>query len=164
MLTSFSGGYVQDAQSSIQAKNKSTTPLPQFQDKNSCGGVIANGSGMLDLKSTSDQAYSFRARPLNKKIFSSKGDIGVYRNCKKETTVPKEFNLSNSNKHPQYPPTELFSKLSLIPRNHPNMQLEEHPLQVKVLKKNVSLSNRMESKNASALTGKPIRCYGSGGR
>ncbi|KAF3647724.1 putative protein TPX2-like isoform X2 [Capsicum annuum] len=32
--------------------------------------------------------YHFKALPLNKKILSSKGDIGVFRNTKKETTVP----------------------------------------------------------------------------
>nr|KJB51994.1 hypothetical protein B456_008G241500 [Gossypium raimondii] len=35
-----------------------------------------------------DKKYNFKARPLNRKIFSSKGDIGVFRNIKRETTVP----------------------------------------------------------------------------
>ncbi|KAK6935278.1 TPX2 central domain [Dillenia turbinata] len=56
---------------------------------------------------------SFKARPLNKKIFTSKGDIGVFRNNKREMTVPKEFNFQTDKRNQQNPPTDLFSKLSL---------------------------------------------------
>nr|DAD33774.1 TPA_asm: hypothetical protein HUJ06_012625 [Nelumbo nucifera] len=55
----------------------------------------------------------FKARPFNKKIFSSKGDIGVFRNTKKEPTVPMEFKFSTANRLQHHPPIELFSKLSL---------------------------------------------------
>ncbi|KAH7692462.1 TPX2 protein [Dioscorea alata] len=55
----------------------------------------------------------FKARPLEKKIFSSKGDIGVFRSIKQETTTPKEFNFETSKKFQQNPPIDLFSKLSL---------------------------------------------------
>ncbi|MBA0744325.1 hypothetical protein Gogos_006957 [Gossypium gossypioides] len=60
-----------------------------------------------------DKKYNFKARPLNRKIFSSKGDIGVFRNIKRETTVPMEFNFHTEKRVPQNPPIELFSKLSL---------------------------------------------------
>ncbi|PIA49879.1 hypothetical protein AQUCO_01300550v1 [Aquilegia coerulea] len=55
----------------------------------------------------------FRARPFNKKIFSSKGDIGVFRNTKREATVPMEFNFSTNKRFQYNPPVELFDKLSL---------------------------------------------------
>lgn len=65
-------------------------------------------------KDESDSAQiKFKAQPLNKKILSSKGDIGVFRSAKKETTKPMEFNFSTSKRHQQDPPTELFNKLSL---------------------------------------------------
>nr|XP_024400115.1 protein TPX2-like isoform X2 [Physcomitrium patens] len=35
----------------------------------------------------------FKARPLNKMIFESKGDLGVHRNQKREVTTPQEFHL-----------------------------------------------------------------------
>ncbi|PSS11473.1 hypothetical protein CEY00_Acc15747 [Actinidia chinensis var. chinensis] len=57
--------------------------------------------------------HNFKARPLNKKIFSSKGDIGVFRNKKKETTIPMEFNLQTEKRSQHNPPVDLFNKLSL---------------------------------------------------
>ncbi|KAM1584627.1 protein TPX2-like isoform X1 [Malus sylvestris] len=56
---------------------------------------------------------TFKARPLNKRIFSSKGDIGVFWNSKRETTVSMEFNFQTDRGVQQFPPTEFFSKLSL---------------------------------------------------
>ncbi|XAR70385.1 hypothetical protein NMG60_11027227 [Bertholletia excelsa] len=56
---------------------------------------------------------NFKARPLNKKIFSSKGGFGVFRNIKKEITVPMEFNF-HTERSQHNPPIELFNKLSLI--------------------------------------------------
>ncbi|XP_017696594.1 protein TPX2 isoform X2 [Phoenix dactylifera] len=55
----------------------------------------------------------FKALPLNKKILSSKGDIGIFRSTKQEITIPMEFHFSTSKRCRQDPPTELFNKLSL---------------------------------------------------
>ncbi|XP_055821390.1 protein TPX2-like [Solanum dulcamara] len=57
--------------------------------------------------------YNFKALPLNKKILSSKGDIGVFRNTKRETTVPMEFNFHTVKRIHHNPPIDLFNKLSL---------------------------------------------------
>ncbi|KAL4602642.1 hypothetical protein ACB092_10G068100 [Castanea dentata] len=67
-----------------------------------------------------DVMHNFKARPLNKKIFSSKGDIGVFRNSKREATVPMEFNFHSEKRIQPNPPTELFSKLSLKAELQPN--------------------------------------------
>ncbi|KAI6707295.1 hypothetical protein NL676_010257 [Syzygium grande] len=64
--------------------------------------------------------YAFKAHPLNKKILSSKGDIGVFRNKKREATVPMEFKFNNEKRIQHNPPTELFSKLSLKPELQPS--------------------------------------------
>ncbi|CAI0417422.1 unnamed protein product [Linum tenue] len=64
-------------------------------------------------------AHIFKARPLNKKILSSKGDIGVFRNSKRQTTVPMEFNLHTDKRPHHNPPTDLFSKLSLKSETQP---------------------------------------------
>lgn len=56
----------------------------------------------------------FKARPLNKKIFESKGDIGIFCHMKKHVTEPQEFHFATSERFP--PPTavaDLFDKLSL---------------------------------------------------
>ncbi|XP_074564387.1 protein TPX2-like [Curcuma longa] len=59
----------------------------------------------------------FKAQALNPKILASKGDIGVYRCAKRESTKPKEFNLSTTKRFQQSPLTEplteLFNELSL---------------------------------------------------
>ncbi|XP_057505719.1 protein TPX2-like [Actinidia eriantha] len=69
----------------------------------------------------------FKARPLNKKIFESKGDLGIFCNTKRHITVPQEFHFATDERIP--PPAnvaDLFDKLSLcsetqhdkkIPRN-----------------------------------------------
>ncbi|KAI3453532.1 hypothetical protein Pfo_010195 [Paulownia fortunei] len=61
----------------------------------------------------SGPSHSFKALPLNKKILASKGDFGVFRNSKKEATVPMEFNFQTGKRSHHNPPIELFSKLSL---------------------------------------------------
>lgn len=57
--------------------------------------------------------HSFKARPLDRKILTSRGDIGVFRNNKRDVTVPKEFEFQTAKRTQPNLPTELFSKLSL---------------------------------------------------
>nr|XP_011463786.1 PREDICTED: protein TPX2-like isoform X2 [Fragaria vesca subsp. vesca] len=97
-------------------------------DKPSASTFAGNGNGeprrpsKLDgpKQDGSDVIPKFKARPLNKKIFSSKGDIGVFWNSKRETTVPMEFNFQTERRTQQIPPTDLFSKLSLTSELQPN--------------------------------------------
>ncbi|KAL2551631.1 Cell cycle regulated microtubule associated protein [Forsythia ovata] len=60
-----------------------------------------------------ESLHGFKALPVNQKILSSKGDIGVFRNRKKETTVPMEFNFETEKRVQHNPPIELLNKLSL---------------------------------------------------
>lgn len=56
----------------------------------------------------------FKARPLSKKIFESKGELGMFCNTKKQVTVPQEFHFAVDERIP--PPSavvDLFDKLSL---------------------------------------------------
>ncbi|KAG7015631.1 Protein TPX2, partial [Cucurbita argyrosperma subsp. argyrosperma] len=62
---------------------------------------------------------NFKACPLNRKIFSSKGEMRVFRNSKQEPTIPMEFKF-HSEKRILQPPTELFTKLSLTSQFHSN--------------------------------------------
>ncbi|KAK4435186.1 protein TPX2 [Sesamum alatum] len=64
-------------------------------------------------------SHSFKALPLNKKILTSKGDLGIFRNNKKETTVPMEFNFQTDKRFHNNLPIELFNKLSLASETQP---------------------------------------------
>ncbi|PRQ17936.1 putative TPX2 central domain-containing protein [Rosa chinensis] len=115
-------------------QNTSTVPLSSHHfngqekvlDKPSASTVAGNGNREPRRPSKclkqdgSDVMPKFKARPLNKKIFSSKGDIGVFWNSKRETTVPMEFNFQTERRTQQIPPTDLFSKLSLTSELQPN--------------------------------------------
>ncbi|KAH9777533.1 TPX2 importin domain-containing protein [Citrus sinensis] len=92
-----------------------------LQELDKASAVLGNGnreferpSGMNTVKQDGcDVMHNFKALPLNKKIFSSKGEIGVFRNSKQETTVPMEFNFQTERKVRPNPPVELFSKMTL---------------------------------------------------
>ncbi|KAL8540297.1 hypothetical protein ACS0TY_001772 [Phlomoides rotata] len=60
----------------------------------------------------------FKARPLNKKIFESKG-MGIFSNMKKQVTIAQEFNCVVDKRTP--PPTtvvDLFDMLSICSESH----------------------------------------------
>ncbi|KAG9160944.1 hypothetical protein Leryth_025005 [Lithospermum erythrorhizon] len=62
----------------------------------------------------------FKAKPLNKKIFESKGGLGIFCNLKRQVTVPEEFHFALDERIPP-PPTnvaDLFDKLSLNSEAH----------------------------------------------
>ncbi|KAL0926738.1 hypothetical protein M5K25_002983 [Dendrobium thyrsiflorum] len=58
----------------------------------------------------------FKARPLNRKIFESKGDLGLFCQSKSQITTPQEFHFATNNRL-GFPPStmmiENFDKLSL---------------------------------------------------
>ncbi|KAJ8534567.1 hypothetical protein K7X08_016295 [Anisodus acutangulus] len=75
-----------------------------------------------------EKVPKFKARPLNKKIFESKGDLGMFCNTKRQVTVPREFHFATNERIPPQANVAdlLFDKLSLnsepqndktIPRN-----------------------------------------------
>ncbi|KAL5080315.1 hypothetical protein RYX36_008736 [Vicia faba] len=56
----------------------------------------------------------FKPKPLNKKIFESKGDIGIFLHMKKHVTEPQEFHFATNERFPQSASVAgLFDKLSL---------------------------------------------------
>ncbi|XP_025888207.1 protein TPX2 isoform X5 [Solanum lycopersicum] len=103
---------------------RSNPQLPQFQvlqkvSSNStleCGNRESRRFNHVEAPKQEEpvSTYNFKALPLNKKILSSKGDIGVFRNTKKETTVPMEFNFHTVKRIHHNPPIDLFNKLSLM--------------------------------------------------
>ncbi|KAI7731056.1 hypothetical protein M8C21_014423 [Ambrosia artemisiifolia] len=61
--------------------------------------------------------HRFKALPLNTKILSSKGDLGVFRSSKRETTVAMAFNFQTEKRAHHTPPVDLFNKLSLASKS-----------------------------------------------
>ncbi|KAG2262026.1 hypothetical protein Bca52824_069105 [Brassica carinata] len=67
----------------------------------------------------------FRARPLNKKIFESRGEMGIFCNTKRHVTIPQEFHFLTDERISQpNSVTDLFNKLSLNSES-----FRERPLQ-----------------------------------
>ncbi|CAH8381565.1 unnamed protein product [Eruca vesicaria subsp. sativa] len=67
----------------------------------------------------------FRARPLNKKIFESKGEMGIFCNTKRHVTIPQEFHFLTDERISQHNSViDLFDKLSLNSES-----FRERPLQ-----------------------------------
>uniref|UniRef100_A0A7C9DPZ4 TPX2 central domain-containing protein n=1 Tax=Opuntia streptacantha TaxID=393608 RepID=A0A7C9DPZ4_OPUST len=115
----------------------------QSGDKSKCN--CRSNNAFLHEKSEPD--YKFKPRPFSNKIFSSKGDVGVFRTSKREATVPREFKLSNRKKPPQNPPIELFSKPGSLPE-------EKQTLQTRGLQKSTSFSIMKENKIPNSINGK----------
>ncbi|MED6131322.1 hypothetical protein PIB30_008655 [Stylosanthes scabra] len=101
-----------------------------------------------------DFAHSFKARPLNKKILSSKGDIGVFRNRKQEPTVPTEFNFQTNKRIQHNLPIDLFSKLSLTSEIQKNSASQINlPQHSKDLKENIGSSFHVNQKDKPFIFG-----------
>ncbi|KAL9177816.1 hypothetical protein ABFS82_01G083900 [Erythranthe guttata] len=87
-----------------------------------CGNREPGRPSIMSNASNPDgcqQSHRFKALPLNQKILTSKGAIGIFRNSKKETTVPMEFNFQTDKRNHINPPIELFNKLSLASETQP---------------------------------------------
>ncbi|XP_024984992.1 protein TPX2 isoform X3 [Cynara cardunculus var. scolymus] len=81
----------------------------ESSNRESKGSHVASVSKQEDCETI----HRFKALPLNKKIFSSKGDLGVFRSSKRETTVAMTFNFQTEKRAHHAPPVDLFNKLSL---------------------------------------------------
>lgn len=126
-------------------------------------------------KTTACQAlHNFKARPLDSKILTSRGDIGVFRNSKREITVPKEFEFQTTKRNQQNPPIELFSKLSLngesqlkscgklehTQRSIPSKGSKENRLESCLQNKNMT---RQRNEKPDTQSGKQMQSIANGG-
>lgn len=70
----------------------------------------------------------FKARRLNKKIFESKGDLGLFCQSKSQITTPQEFHFATNDRLGPPPSTmvDLFDKLSLHSESSHHSQ-QDHP-------------------------------------
>ncbi|XP_010475004.1 PREDICTED: protein TPX2-like [Camelina sativa] len=61
-----------------------------------------------------EKAPKFKAKPLNKKIFESKGEMGIFCNTKKHITIPQEFHFATDERISRPDSVlDIFDKLSL---------------------------------------------------
>ncbi|CAA7060127.1 unnamed protein product [Microthlaspi erraticum] len=90
----------------------------------------------ISRNDVSEGKHVFKARPLNKKVLSSKGDMGIFKNSKRETTVPLEFSFQSEKRVRPDLPTDLFSKLSINSELKPNNGSHTRFTQPKVSKEN----------------------------
>ncbi|KAK6151744.1 hypothetical protein DH2020_014379 [Rehmannia glutinosa] len=116
----------QNAETSMVASTESTTASHQWKPHH----LTAPKSPLLQtslrarppkIKSSEElekeeleNVLQFKARPLNRKILESKGDMGIFCNMKKQVTIPEEFHFAIDKRIP--PPTavvDLFDKLSI---------------------------------------------------
>ncbi|KAL7608583.1 hypothetical protein Lser_V15G11025 [Lactuca serriola] len=119
-----------------------------------------------------EKAPKFKARPLNKKILESKGELGLLCNKKRQVTIPQEFHFAIDKRIPPRRTTndvDLFNKVAfclkshnkkLIPRNtipRPfHFQTEERGAQkeskfvVKMLHKQIEGSSNVVTKSKSS--------------
>ncbi|ONK65538.1 uncharacterized protein A4U43_C07F38130 [Asparagus officinalis] len=70
----------------------------------------------------------FKARPLNKKILESKGDLGLFHIPKPQITTPQEFHFATDERlGPPLPVTEMFDKLSIHSESSSRHEQQEIP-------------------------------------
>lgn len=75
-----------------------------------------------------DKFPKFKAKPLNRKILESKGDVGIFWHTKREVTVPKEFRFATDDRIPPPPVTvsDLFEKLTMNSEPHQYKQISRN--------------------------------------
>lgn len=103
-----------ESSQSHQWQPRLTTPKsPVLKTSLRARPPIAKSTEELE-KEELEKAPKFRARPLNKKILESKGDLGMFCNTKRQVTVPQEFHFATDERiPPQANFDDLFDKLSL---------------------------------------------------
>ncbi|KZV19452.1 hypothetical protein F511_08793 [Dorcoceras hygrometricum] len=77
----------------------------------------------LKPEACGSSSHGLKALPLMKNILSSKEDIGIFHNSKKESNLSLESNLPIDKACHHNPPIELFNKLSLAPETQPSTNL-----------------------------------------
>ncbi|XP_009137290.1 protein TPX2-like isoform X2 [Brassica rapa] len=108
----------------------------------------------------SEGKHVFKARPLNKKILSSRGDMGIFKNSKRETTVPLEFSFNTEKRVQPDLPTDLFSKLSIKPEIKQNSGSRTRFPQAKGFKENRVYSFQAGKEVTRVASGKTVSSAG----
>ncbi|XP_013593538.1 PREDICTED: protein TPX2-like isoform X2 [Brassica oleracea var. oleracea] len=108
----------------------------------------------------SEGKHVFKARTLNKKILSSRGDMGLFKNSKRETTFPLEFSFHSEKRVQPDLPTDLFSKLSIKPEIKQNSGSRTRFPQAKGFKENRVYSFQAGNEVTRVASGKTVSSAG----
>ncbi|XP_013593539.1 PREDICTED: protein TPX2-like isoform X3 [Brassica oleracea var. oleracea] len=115
----------------------------------------------------SEGKHVFKARTLNKKVFtpvkqilSSRGDMGLFKNSKRETTFPLEFSFHSEKRVQPDLPTDLFSKLSIKPEIKQNSGSRTRFPQAKGFKENRVYSFQAGNEVTRVASGKTVSSAG----
>ncbi|CAL9063440.1 unnamed protein product, partial [Musa banksii] len=96
---------------SLPLPQKSTPRLPKFKEFN----FRTHSRALLHCTTSATLVGSinldFCSLMKYNTILASKGDIGVFRSTKRDTTIPKEFNFLTTKRFQQNPLNELFNKV-----------------------------------------------------
>ncbi|KAJ7548867.1 hypothetical protein O6H91_07G031300 [Diphasiastrum complanatum] len=130
--------------SSVCSSDSHTNSLPELKQrrKSAPGGCLtepqeprletASRSRPSRVKSTAEMEEEelakipkFKARPFNKKIFESRGDLGIFRTEKRQVTTPSEFHFATERRSAHQTPmlVEKLNELSLDTRSDQDVTL-----------------------------------------
>ncbi|KAL9666836.1 hypothetical protein QQ045_001179 [Rhodiola kirilowii] len=106
-----------------QWKPRLTEPkTPQLQTSLRARPPTVKSSFELELEGL-QKIPKFKARPLNKKIFESKGELGIFCTSKKQVTIPEEFHFATDERiAPANMVVDMFDKLSICSESRHDIQ------------------------------------------
>ncbi|KAJ7981495.1 TPX2 protein family [Quillaja saponaria] len=78
----------------------------------------------------------FKARPLNKKMFESRGELGMFSNAKKHVTIPQEFHFATNERIP--PPATVADLFDIVVIQIKTLSLNSEPRQDNPIPKNTT--------------------------
>ncbi|XP_024377428.1 protein TPX2 isoform X1 [Physcomitrium patens] len=92
---------------------------PQFETANRARPSTVKSREELEEEELA-KIPKFKARELNKMIFESKDDLGLYRNQKREVTVPQEFHFKTDERAHTRDPDVLVDQILKLSLSKPN--------------------------------------------
>ncbi|CAM8982856.1 unnamed protein product [Rhodiola kirilowii] len=106
-----------------QWKPRLTEPkTPQLQTSLRARPPTVKSSFELELEEL-QKIPKFKAKPLNKKIFESKGELGIFCTSKKQVTIPEEFHFATDERiAPANLVVDMFDKLSISSESRHDIQ------------------------------------------
>ncbi|CAM6109343.1 unnamed protein product [Calypogeia fissa] len=136
----------------LQKRRKSAPGSKQLSEPRNPHLHTAERARPIAVKSTEEleleelaKVPKFKARPLNKRILESKGELGLLRTIKREPTKPQEFHFATDERlQPRELPLEqMFGKMSL----------QQHGPQAPSLRPTVPEPFNLETENRGLLKG-----------
>ncbi|KAG0614517.1 hypothetical protein M758_6G183400 [Ceratodon purpureus] len=121
-LSSFSTDSLSSSENSSKQRRDLSKPRPpQLETANRVRPNTLKSREELEEEELAKMP-KFKALPLNKAIFESKGDLGVPRNHKREVTVPQEFHLKTDERAHSREPAILADQIVKLSLSKPDKE------------------------------------------